>query len=125
MNQHDFNATRAFEIEPFEDEGPHYIVELTDGSVLSLVGQYLYEYAPDPKLNRPREFPCTDFTVKRHPDGYPVQIICRGEPFEPECVMPPYCEEDLLADRIMEDDLIVTDRTYDQIKRECMQRNKR
>src|SRR5215831_9448645 len=37
-------ATRAFGVEEYEDEGLHYFLELTDGSVLYLSGQYLYDF---------------------------------------------------------------------------------
>src|SRR4029079_8096775 len=45
----DYKAKRAFEVEEFEDEGLHYFIELANGGVLYLNGQYLYEYqaAPD------------------------------------------------------------------------------
>lgn len=65
----DFRAVRAFEVREWEDEGLHYFIELADGRVLYLEGQYLYEYqqiSDDPELNQPRRFPCTDFTIRRH-----------------------------------------------------------
>ena len=65
-----FQATRAFGVEDYGDEGSHYFLELADGSgILALCGQYLYAYEPitdDPELNQPRRFPCTSFTVRRH-----------------------------------------------------------
>ena len=71
-----FRATRAFGVEEFEDEGLHYFLELTDGRVLFLSGQYLYDYEPisdDPETNQPRLFPSTEFTVRRHKkEGYVV-----------------------------------------------------
>lgn len=65
----EFRATRAFGVEEFEDEGPHYYIELIDGRVLFLSGQYLYDFEPitdDPELNQPRRFPCSEFAVLRH-----------------------------------------------------------
>lgn len=50
-----FVATRAFQVEEFEDEGSHYYIELADGAVLYLNGQYLYDYEPikgNPELNQ-------------------------------------------------------------------------
>ncbi|MGA0525210.1 hypothetical protein ACO2WH_25480, partial [Escherichia coli] len=41
-----FQATRAFAVEAFEDEGPQYYIELSDGRVLYLNGQYLYDSEP-------------------------------------------------------------------------------
>jgi hypothetical protein len=43
-----FRATRAFGVEEVEDEGLHFFLELTDGRVLFLSGQYLYDYEPNP-----------------------------------------------------------------------------
>jgi hypothetical protein len=120
----DFEARRAFEIREFEDEGMHYMVELPDGSVLFLSGQYLYEYElieDDPEFNQPRRFPCTSFTVRRHAeDGYVVDIICGGEVLEPECVAPYFEAEDFEQDRIPDDGQVITDRTYDELKAERM-----
>lgn len=37
----DYQATRAFELEEYEDEGLHYFLELSDKTVLYLAGQDL------------------------------------------------------------------------------------
>ena len=63
-----FRARRAFQVDEFEDEGSHYFIELDDGAVLFLTGQYLYDY--DPRRNRTsgtglRSFPSTEFTIHR------------------------------------------------------------
>jgi hypothetical protein len=75
-------AKRAFQVEEFEDEGSHYYIELDDGGVLFLSGQYLYEYEPvfrRDRLERPRSFPCTRFSLRRHQeDGHLVDIRCEG-----------------------------------------------
>lgn len=34
-----YRATRAFEVQEFQDEGPHYFIELENGSVLYLNGR--------------------------------------------------------------------------------------
>lgn len=112
----DFRATRSFGVEEFEDEGLHYYLELADGSVLFLSGQYLYDYEPDAKLNRPRSFPCTDFTVRRHKrDGYVVAIECRGQVLEPEVTAPPFRIMDW-EHQVPSDGEIVTDRPYATLK---------
>jgi hypothetical protein len=123
-SQEDFEARRAFEIREFEDEGAHYMVELRDGSVLYLNGQYLYEYEPiddDPEFDQPRRFPCTAFTVRRHlEEEYVIDITCRGEVFEPECTAPCFDPEDFREGRIPHDGQLITDRSYDEIKSERM-----
>ena len=77
-----FQATRAFEVEEREDEGRHLYLELRDGRVLFLCGQYLYDYdeiTDDPDLNQTATFPCTEFVVRRHrTEGWVHSIECGG-----------------------------------------------
>jgi hypothetical protein len=125
-----YRARRAFQVEEFEDEGSHYFVELDDGSVLYLNGQYLYDYeydpeAPehDPEGEQPRRFPCTEFTVRRHrTEGFVIDLQCGGEILEPELVAPPYTDADAAAGRLHTDGEIITDRTYDALKSELLHR---
>jgi len=114
----DHVATRAFEVEEIEDEGMHFFVELLDGRVLFLTGQYLYDYEPDPKGKRPRRFPCSEFTVRRHRDEkYVADLICRGTVIEPELRAPPFKERDWLNDKIPSNGEIIA-MSYDEIKRQ-------
>lgn len=117
----EFRAARAFGVEEFEDEGLHYFVELTDGRVLFLSGQYLYDYEPitdDPALNQPRKFPCSEFTVRRHKtEGYVVEIVCGGTVLEPESIAPPFGRRDWRENRIPEDGQVISETTYDELKR--------
>lgn len=84
-----YRARRACQIDEWEDEGPHYLLELEDHSLLYLSGQFLCEYEPievdeDPELLQPRLFPCTEFTVHQHRDrGYVVALSCDGDVIEP------------------------------------------
>lgn len=115
-----FVATRAFEVEEFEDEGMHFYLELSDGRVLFMTGQYLYAYEPheeDDEL-RPRQFPSTEFVVRRHRDeGYVVDIQCTGPILEPELLAPPFGEDVWRQGALPKDGAIIVDATYDQIKR--------
>jgi len=43
----EFDIVRAVEIEEYEDEGAGFFLELTDGRVLCLISQDLYDYASD------------------------------------------------------------------------------
>ncbi len=119
-----FNALRAFAVKEYEDEGSHYFVELADGGVLFLSGQYLYDYEPiedDPDVKQPRQFPCTEFTVRRHKtEGYVVEIAHTGTVLEPECLAPHFNKKDFKQGLVYEDGQIVRDKTYDQVKRERM-----
>ena len=63
-----FHAMRALLIDEYEDEGLHYYLELADGRVLCLTGQYLCDFEPitdDQEHNQPRSFPCTEFEILR------------------------------------------------------------
>lgn len=115
-----FRATRAFEVEEYGDEGPHYLVELDSGDVLYLGGQYLYEYTEiddDPENNQPRRFPCTEFTVQRHKkEGYVLDIDCRGDVIEPEGLAVKFDWVSLLGARIPEPVEVLTGKRYDEIK---------
>jgi len=113
-------ATRAFQVEEVEDEGSHYYIELDDGSVLFLSGQYLYEYEPrfrGKQLERARRFPCTEFTFRRHKLlGYIVDIQCTGSVLEPEAIAAPFSQPDFDKDLYPQDDSILRNKTYDQLK---------
>jgi hypothetical protein len=117
-----FSAIRAFEVEEFEDEGLHYYLELSDGRVLFMTGQYLYDYEPidqtDDGEPEPRRFPCTNFVVRRHrAERYVVDIQCAGHTLEPELRAPPFGEDVWREGALPEDGAIIMDATYDEIKR--------
>ena len=116
-----FRAVRSFSVGELEDEGSHYYLELTDGRVLYLNGQYLYDYEPiddDPEFNRARSFPCSEFEVLRHKDaGYVIHIRCSGPVLEPEGVAKPFTRRDFELG-IPEDGQVIDDRNYEQIKAE-------
>ncbi|WP_395744312.1 hypothetical protein [Prosthecobacter sp.] len=122
--QQTFHATRAFQVTEREDEGCQYFIELTDGSVLFLQGQYLYDFEPitdDPDENQPRRFPCTEFVVSRDVEGrYFIQLDCHGTALEPECLAPPFSRRDYREDRVPDDGDIISDISYDELKRQRM-----
>jgi hypothetical protein len=115
-----FRATRAFGVEEFEDEGLHFFLELTDGRVLFLSGQYLYDYEPNPDIGTTqRLFPCTEFTVRRHKkEGYTAEIVCGGTVLEPEVMAPSLGKKVWQRNRIPEDGRVITDITYDRLKQQ-------
>ena len=116
-----YEAVRSFSVGESEDEGSHYYVELTDGRVLYLNGQYLYDYEPisdDPEFNQERSFPCTEFEVLRHKDaGYVIQIQCSGSVLEPELIAAPFTRQDFRRG-IPEDGQIIEGKVYEHIKAE-------
>ena len=124
LGKSDYKARRAFGVEEFEDEGSHYFIELEDGGVLYLNGQYLYEYEPIGS-KQPRTFPCTEFTILRHKDeGWVLDLQCRGSVIEPELVASSFSKSDFKAELTPTDGEIIRDRTYDQIKSERLKLSK-
>ena len=114
-----YQTTRAFGVEEFEDEGSSYFLELSDGRVLFLTGQYLYHYEPDTHGKESRTFPCSEFSIRRHKtERYVLDIQCRGRVLEPEAVAPPFTDEYLARDHRPTDGDVITATTYDSIKRE-------
>ncbi len=116
----DFQACQAFGVREADDEGLHYFLELRDGRVLYLSGQYLYDYEPisdDPEVNQPRRFPCTDFTVRRHKtEDYVVELVCRGRVIEPEFVAPLLSRRSWRLIGAPVDGQVLSDRPYDLLK---------
>ena len=115
-----YQAQRAFQVEEFEDEGSHYFVELVDGRVLFLSGQYLYQYEPEIRgsaVSQPRRFPCAEFVVRRHKtEHYAVDVMCSGAVIEPEVQTPPFDAAAFGTAEIPEDGEVIRDRTYDSLK---------
>lgn len=119
-------AKRAFAVEEFEDEGPHYFIELNDGRTLYLNGQYLYDYElieDEPEFSQPRTFPCTEFEILWHrTKHYPLKIICKGVVIEPEITTPSFTPTDYKNHRIPEDGDIISNRSYDELKAERLKK---
>jgi hypothetical protein len=112
-----FCADRAFRVDQCNGEGPHYFLELEDGGVLHLSGNYLYDYEPGDGSQR--HFPCTRFTVRRHADlGHVVDIVCSGLIIEPEVEAPPYTAWDFAHGMVPRDGQILRNLTFDQLRQQ-------
>lgn len=115
-------ARRAFEVSERADEGPGYFIELEDGRVLFLQGQYLYDYGPiedeeEPESSQERQFPCTEFILHHHKKYRTLLVVeCKGTALEPECIVPPFSNEHRKEGLAPDDEDIITDRSYDEIK---------
>ena len=115
LTRAEFEVRRAFRVEEFEDEGQSWFLELADGGVLFLSGQYLDEYEPDD--DTPRTFPRERFTLLRHAtEGYAVDIRSTGAVLEPEAIAPPFTTREHELDRVPTDGTILRDVSYDEIK---------
>ena len=115
-------ATRAFQVEEFEDEGCQYFIELKNGSVLYLCGQYLYDYEPADgrwEAKCPRKFPCAEFELLRsRKSGEVLDVVPGGTVIEPELEVPPFTVDDHESGHAPADGDIISDRSYDQVKQE-------
>jgi hypothetical protein len=108
-------ARRAFSVEEFEDEGPHYFLELEDRRVLYLNGKYLYDYCDDSA--ELRRFPTSDFEIHRHKtQGYVVEMDCRGKLLTLD--MEALFNGKKTGLELPEDGEIIADKTYDQFRQE-------
>lgn len=113
----DFRADRAFRVDEFSLEGPHYLLELEGGGILHLSGRYLYDY--EPIGGAPRRFPCTQFKVRRHAElGYVVDLICGGIIIEPEVEAPPYSAQDFEYHNVPADGEILESLTFEQLRQQ-------
>jgi hypothetical protein len=111
-----FRAERAFRVAELHHEGPHYFLELENGSILHLSGPYLYAYEPGP--DSLRHFPCSVFTVRRHAQlGQVVDLLCEGVVIEPEVEAPAYTPRDFARGHPADGE-ILRHLTFDQLLRQ-------
>jgi hypothetical protein len=106
----------AIEVEEFEDEGRQCYLELEDGRVLFLSGQYLYDDEDDDEGEREDEgakhktprFPNRELLITRLPhagDVFDLQLL--GDHFPPSVTLPPFTRDDHEQDRVPEDGQIL------------------
>jgi len=113
LTKETLHATRALQLGDYDDEGPSYLLELTDDGVLFLSGYYLYRIATHRKDTG--TFPCTEFTLQRDKqNGQVVNIVCAGTPLSP--VIMPLAVSDVNFTPTPEDGQIIRNRTYDELQ---------
>ncbi len=120
LSSTEFHATRAFQVEEMHDEGSNYFLELQDGAILFLSGHYFHEHEPlevDGSIVQRREFPSTEFVVRRDDEGNGVDIECRGRVLEPEVITPQFAEDDFGNNALPKDGDIISQYTYDELKK--------
>ena len=80
-----FDIVDAIRVEEFEDEGSQYFLRLSDGQVLFLAGQYLYEG------EKAHTFPCRKIRTTRAPNSrLLLDLVCDGPYLEVSAVRPPF-----------------------------------
>jgi hypothetical protein len=96
----------AIEVEELEDEGRQCYLELEDGRVLFVGGQYLYDSDEDDsdEGDTTPKFPNRDLLITRLPHAGDILALERlGEHFPPSVTLPPFSREDHEHDRVPED----------------------
>lgn len=117
-----FQATRAFEVSSGSGEQLHFYLELEDGRVLFLSGQYLFDYSEiaeetEPEHNQPRTFPTTQFVTLRHrQNGVLMDLLPAGTLLPIDAVAPPFGRNRKLP----RDGDVIADRSYDAVLQERM-----
>jgi hypothetical protein len=120
VREETYDARRVFEVAEHDDEGMHYFIELNDGRVLYLTGQFLYDFVEitdDPEANQPQTFPSARFTLKRHAtSGAVLDLVPEGAVIRPEVVLPPFSREAYRSGMVSTDEVkLYADRTYDDL----------
>ncbi|MEQ1891637.1 MAG: hypothetical protein ABL998_03770, partial [Planctomycetota bacterium] len=109
-----YEITDALQVEEFEDEGSHYYLKLTDGRVLFLSGQWLYEYEAGEDEDgepTPARFPCRRFTVERAAkSALFLDMKPLAPAFPPSGTLPPFTDAEHRAGTVPDDgDLLELD----------------
>ena len=109
-----YEITDALRVKEFEDEGSAYYLKLTDGRVLFLAGQWLYEYEEgedDDGKPTPARFPCRRFTIERAAkSALFLDLEPLGPALPPSGTLPPFTDEDHEAGTVPDDgDLLTLD----------------
>jgi hypothetical protein len=93
-----FDIVDAIRVEEFEDEGSQYFLKLSDGRVLFLAGQYLYEH------ERARTFPCKRIRTTRAPNSrLLIDLACEGPYLEASGVRPPFSRREHEQSKVPDD----------------------
>jgi hypothetical protein len=122
IREETYEAKRSLTVEEFEDEGPHVFLELVDGRVLCLNGQYLDEsvYGETGAIMKQDvpTFPCAQFRVKQRKDGnfwWGCDIVPLSPYVAPEAAFPSYRPGDWEALGEPSDGEILS-RSFDELK---------
>ena len=108
-----FEAVDALRVEELEDEGSAYYLKLSDGRVLFLQGQYLYQYEGrgEDEDGKPAQanFPSNRFTVERTAGSHMVlDMIDFGRLMPVSGVLPPFTLDERSDDNVPNDWDILT-----------------
>jgi hypothetical protein len=95
----------ALQVEEFDDEGSQFYLELEDGRVLFVMGQYLWDFEDDDENPL---FPNRELLITRLPyAGDIFDMTCLGEHFPPSATRPRFTQEEYTEKRVPEDGQIL------------------
>ncbi len=120
--RNEYQAIGAVSVEDLNTGSLMHFIDIGEGRILCLFGQYYYEFEPiddDSDLNQPRRFPTKQFALLRSVKNDEVLGLFPGpEVFEP-IVFDPIVKLEKLFDMGFElkDGEIVTDTSLDAVKR--------
>lgn len=93
-----YEITEAIKIEEFEDEGSNYYLKLSDGGVLFLSGQYLYDVEDN------HNFPSSCVKIVRTSATKTLlNIECFGNYIAPTAILPPFSKKRIETGNIPSD----------------------
>lgn len=102
----DIEASDAIKVEEFEDEGLGYYLNIGNGKVFFVQGQYLYDEDGDGKAQM--KIPSTSMSVTRSSlSKIVLDIKLLGEYLTPSHTNPPFTVEDFKNNRVPEDGTIL------------------
>jgi hypothetical protein len=98
-----YDISRAASVAEYADLGSNYYLELADGGVLFLSGQYLYEHEQEGR------FPSTRVRTVRSGTGQSLlDFEPLGEHFAPEATLPAFTKEQYRAGEVPDDGAVLT-----------------
>jgi hypothetical protein len=118
-----YQSRRAFEVKNPDSGDRWYVVELENGKVLCLCDNL--PSGPlgfDPMNPDVQRFPCTEFTLLRHPtEKFIGEIDCGGKLIQPVTVLFADHYSDWVYTRLSVDGEIIPDRTFNEVLAEAQE----
>lgn len=88
-----YTVNAAISFEDLSTGSQAHLLDIGNGNVMCLYGQYLYDYEPiedDPEINQDRKFPTRQFSVVRRLKDAEILVLAPGaEVVEPRCLENP------------------------------------
>lgn len=103
VREETFEVSTAIKVEEYQDLGSNYYLELSDGRVLFLSGQYLYEAEAEHRFPSRRVR-----TVRTGVANALLDFECSGEYMAPSVVLPAFSKERYRTGEVLADGEVLT-----------------